>query len=248
MPVASRGMALTMAMCPGHASQPAVQQSGPAPVDDGQPQQKHHQAPCVFAATAGGTAPMFISAVAFLPIPQQEIFLPRVFAPAARQISRAHFPGDRPRPSDRRHRRLRPPVTDRSRVGGRSTAVRGQPSVDIALESLNGQSSHRCAYRASTVCAYSCGNPHLACCRPQRDRRSASSPAAADELESVIVTAPRMSAPLLVVMDPKQPHQPVPAHDGADYLKAVPGFAVIRKGGTTVIPCFAAWLLRASTY
>lgn len=92
MPVASRGAALTMAMCPGHASQPAVQQSGPAPVEDGQPQQKHHQAPCVFAATAGGTAPMFISAVAFLPIPQQEIFLPRVFAPAARQISRAHSP------------------------------------------------------------------------------------------------------------------------------------------------------------
>ena len=66
----------------------------------------------------------------------------------------------------------------------------------------------------------------------------AGSPAAADELETVIVTAPRMSAPLLVVMDPRQPHQPLPAHDGADYLKAVPGFSVIRKGGTDGDPVF----------
>ena len=92
MPVASRGTALTMAMCPGHASQPGVQQSGPAPVDDGQPKQKHHQAPCVFAATAGGTAPMFIAAADFLPMLQQESFLPRFVAPTARQISRAHAP------------------------------------------------------------------------------------------------------------------------------------------------------------
>lgn len=92
MPVASRGTALTMAMCPGHASQPDVQQAGPAPVDDGQPQQKHHQAPCVFAATAGGTVPMFIAAVDFLPLLQQEIASPRIVAPAARQISRAHAP------------------------------------------------------------------------------------------------------------------------------------------------------------
>ena len=94
MPVASRGTALTMAMCPGHASQPDVQQSGPAPVDDGQPKQKQkqHQAPCVFAATAGSTAPMSIAAADFLPILQQESFLPRLVAPAARQISRAHAP------------------------------------------------------------------------------------------------------------------------------------------------------------
>jgi iron complex outermembrane recepter protein len=64
----------------------------------------------------------------------------------------------------------------------------------------------------------------------------ASSPS--DELEVVVVTAPRMSAPLLVVTDPKQPHQPLPAHDGADYLKAIPGFSVIRKGGTDGDPVF----------
>lgn len=51
-------------------------------------------------------------------------------------------------------------------------------------------------------------------------------------LAEVIVTAPRMDEPLTVVTDPKAPRQPVPAHDGADYLKSIPGFSVIRKGGT----------------
>ena len=83
------------------------------------------------------------------------------------------------------------------------------------------------------------GNRRLACCHHPRDRRpSGRVPTAVDELETVIVTAPRMSAPLLVVMDPRQPHQPLPAHDGADYLKAVPGFSVIRKGGTDGDPVF----------
>lgn len=51
-------------------------------------------------------------------------------------------------------------------------------------------------------------------------------------LEEVIVTAPQMREPLTVVTDPKAPRQPLPAHDGADYLKSIPGFSVIRKGGT----------------
>lgn len=60
---------------------------------------------------------------------------------------------------------------------------------------------------------------------------------AADEakplrLEEVVVTAPMMLEPLVVTTDPKAPRQPVPAHDGADYLKTIPGFSVIRKGGT----------------
>ena len=62
--------------------------------------------------------------------------------------------------------------------------------------------------------------------------------ASVNPLEEVIVTAPRMTAPLLVVTDPKQPRQPLPAHDGADYLKAIPGFSVIRKGGTDGDPVF----------
>lgn len=55
---------------------------------------------------------------------------------------------------------------------------------------------------------------------------------AGEMLEEVVVTAPAMSQTLTVQTDPKKPRQPVPAHDGADYLKTIPGFSVIRKGGT----------------
>lgn len=48
----------------------------------------------------------------------------------------------------------------------------------------------------------------------------------------LVITAPAMSRPLVVETDPRVPRQPIPAHDGADYLKAIPGFSVIRKGGT----------------
>ncbi len=57
-------------------------------------------------------------------------------------------------------------------------------------------------------------------------------------LAEVVVTAPAMSSPLTLETDPQAPRQPVPAHDGADYLKAIPGFAVIRKGGTDGDPVF----------
>lgn len=51
-------------------------------------------------------------------------------------------------------------------------------------------------------------------------------------LDEVVVTAPQSDEPLTVRTNPKAPRQPVPAHDGADYLKTIPGFSVIRKGGT----------------
>jgi iron complex outermembrane recepter protein len=54
----------------------------------------------------------------------------------------------------------------------------------------------------------------------------------ADVPQIVVTAAAGTASPLQVVMDPRQPRQPVPAHDGADYLKTVPGFSVIRKGGT----------------
>jgi len=59
-----------------------------------------------------------------------------------------------------------------------------------------------------------------------------------ETLETVIVTAVRMTDPLRVATDPSQPRQPLPAHDGADYLKTIPGFNVIRKGGTDGDPVF----------
>ncbi|WP_300441517.1 TonB-dependent copper receptor [Zoogloea sp.] len=66
-------------------------------------------------------------------------------------------------------------------------------------------------------------------------------PAAAEgstTLGQVVVTAPAMEAPLTVTTDPRAPRQPVPAHDGADYLKNITGFSVIRKGGTDGDPVF----------
>ncbi len=50
-------------------------------------------------------------------------------------------------------------------------------------------------------------------------------------LDDVVVTASPMAAPVTVEMDPKVPRQPLPAHDGADFFKSVPGFSVMRKAG-----------------
>lgn len=57
-------------------------------------------------------------------------------------------------------------------------------------------------------------------------------------LDEVVVTAPQSDEPLTVRTNPKAPRQPLPAHDGADYLKTIPGFSVIRKGGTDGDPVF----------
>lgn len=51
------------------------------------------------------------------------------------------------------------------------------------------------------------------------------------------VTAPDLS-PLTVVTNLKTPRQPVPASDGSDYLKTIPGFSQIRNGGTNGDPVF----------
>jgi len=40
-----------------------------------------------------------------------------------------------------------------------------------------------------------------------------------------------MSGPLSLVTDPRSAQQPIPASDGASFLKNIPGFAVSRKGG-----------------
>lgn len=61
---------------------------------------------------------------------------------------------------------------------------------------------------------------------------------AAEGLDEVVVTAPQSSEPLTVKTNPRKPRQPAPAHDGADYLKTIPGFSVIRKGGTDGDPVF----------
>ncbi len=53
----------------------------------------------------------------------------------------------------------------------------------------------------------------------------------------ITVTAPLYS-PLSIVTSPKTPRQPVPASDGSDYLKTIPGFSQIRNGGTNGDPVF----------
>lgn len=52
----------------------------------------------------------------------------------------------------------------------------------------------------------------------------------------IVVTAVMQDGPLTVTTSPKAPRQPVPASDGADFLKTIPGFAVIRKGGSNGDP------------
>lgn len=56
------------------------------------------------------------------------------------------------------------------------------------------------------------------------------------DLDAVVVTAAAPVATLTWVTDPRLPRQPVPASDGADYLKTVPGFAALRSGGTNGDP------------
>lgn len=56
------------------------------------------------------------------------------------------------------------------------------------------------------------------------------------ELEPEVITAVQQSSPLTIVTNPKDARQPVPASDGTDYLKTIPGFSAIRNGGTNGDP------------
>jgi iron complex outermembrane receptor protein len=54
--------------------------------------------------------------------------------------------------------------------------------------------------------------------------------------DTIVVTAVKTEQPLRVETDPRAPRQPVPAGDGADLLKTIPGFDVVRKGGSSGDP------------
>lgn len=56
-----------------------------------------------------------------------------------------------------------------------------------------------------------------------------------ETLPAIVVTAAPVS-PLTFDTDPRLPRQPVPASDGADYLKTIPGFNAIRNGGSNGDP------------
>ena len=66
---------------------------------------------------------------------------------------------------------------------------------------------------------------------------AATSPTLPAQASTLTVVAP-LTSPLEVVTSPKTPRQPLPASDGSDYLKTIPGFAQIRNGGTNGDPVF----------
>ncbi len=57
-------------------------------------------------------------------------------------------------------------------------------------------------------------------------------------VERIVISGVSQQSALEVIKDPKAPQQPLPAQDGADYLKSIPGFSIIRKGGTSGDPVF----------
>ncbi|KVC58012.1 TonB-dependent copper receptor [Burkholderia stagnalis] len=68
------------------------------------------------------------------------------------------------------------------------------------------------------------------------DTAAAAPAGVAEMLPPVEVVASPLTTPLVVVTEPKKPRQPLPASDGADYLKTIPGFTSIRSGGTNGDP------------
>lgn len=66
---------------------------------------------------------------------------------------------------------------------------------------------------------------------PTPAAESAAQKTGPQELDPIVVTAPETRVPLTIRLDPTVPQQPLPANDGASFLRNVPGFNLIRKGG-----------------
>ena len=105
----------------------------------------------------------------------------------------------------------------------------------------------KAALRPSCLCA--AVSAALLLCAPAFAGASSNVPGALDapeqtsgqvhspvDFDAMIVTGVAPSAALTFVTDPSLPRQPVPASDGADYLKTIPGFGVMRSGGTNGDP------------
>ena len=50
-------------------------------------------------------------------------------------------------------------------------------------------------------------------------------------VDPVVLTVPDQSDGIEVILNTRDPIQPIPANDGASLLKVIPGFSVVRKGG-----------------
>ena len=115
-------------------------------------------------------------------------------------------------------------------------------TTDTAARPRTSQHSmNRAATSLAGAISLALGAAHPALAgEPAAEVGAISAPEAAETSRAgeVVVTATRMQAPVTVEMDAKVPRQPLPSHDGADYLKSVSGFTVIRKGGTDGDPVF----------
>ncbi len=85
---------------------------------------------------------------------------------------------------------------------------------------------------AAAVIGAAVSNPALT--EPEHVHGAAA--AAVTNLDGVVVLGVAPIAASTFVTDPKLPRQPVPASDGADYLKTIPGFSTLRSGGTNGDP------------
>lgn len=56
-------------------------------------------------------------------------------------------------------------------------------------------------------------------------------PDKSQSVERIVVTGELMKEPTKTYTDPKKPRLPLPAYDGAGFLKTIPGFSIGRKGG-----------------
>ena len=98
------------------------------------------------------------------------------------------------------------------------------------------RSMHRLAM-LSMVFGTACFSTHVYAAEPvPEDTHNASSTSTESSayeatLGETVVTGYRTRRPLTLSTNPQRPRQPIPASDGAGYLKAIPGFSVVRKGG-----------------
>lgn len=98
------------------------------------------------------------------------------------------------------------------------------------------RSMHRLAM-LSMVLGTACFSTHVYAAEPvPEDTHNASSTSTESStyeatLGETVVTGYRTRRPLTLATNPQRPRQPIPASDGAGYLKAIPGFSVVRKGG-----------------
>jgi len=111
---------------------------------------------------------------------------------------------------------------------GRAARARLSESFSVQLSRLRWQVAH------TALLALLAGGSLAA----EHDHAAHGEQADSVELAPMVITGVSQQSPLTVVTDPKIPRQPMPASDGADYLKTIPGFSAVRNGGVNGDPVF----------